>query len=67
MTSQATIRKEVEKLKEATGPKKGPDIMVTKWCVDRGDGKNGFTRFSIYNPKEKTPLTDEEVKQIFTM
>ena len=64
MTSQTTIKREVEKLKEATGTKKGPNIMVSMWCVDRGDGKNGFARFSIWSPKDKTPLTDEEVKQM---
>ena len=64
MTTQATIQKELEKLKEAIGTKKRTPVMVNMWCVDRGDGKNGFARFNLFNPKDKTPLTEEEVKQL---
>ena len=63
MTSLATLKREIQKIKQKqlSMDKDKPEVIVIMWSPDRGDGKEGLTRLNL-KTGEKTPIISIEEK-----
>ena len=53
MTTAKQILRDIKIVKRALLPSNKPDIAITMWTVDRGDGTSGFCRrLMVYDLKE---------------